>query len=248
MKNDMEIIDNGNYVWSNSLGIIELLRKLNVINVNEIPTVRDDLFSLLTVVEDINKFYGWLDRGASQYLKIIDYSNGNVRIYVDDSKDKPFENFNVDVAFSHYRAGKLSYDSENDYIKYDCGTIGYNKPYFNTLYALLTMRSIIMEDNLQFDSFKSKVIELLIKKVCESKWEKRFYNSKKETINKLMVILAEHITRTSPSDIYPWVLTDELLEELEKIPDKKDWPNIIINYTLTNTVQQFSSPPKRPSK
>ena len=105
-----------------------------------------------------------------------------------------------------------------------------------------------MEDNLQFDSFKSKVIELLIKKVCESKRGERFYNSKKETINKLMVILAEHITRTSPSGIYPWVLTDELLEELEKIPDRSDWPNIIINYTLTNTVQQFSTPPKRPSK
>ena len=242
----MEIIDNGNYVWSNSPGIIELLRKLNVINVNENPTVRDDLFSLLTVVEDINEFKGWLGGEVSQYLK-IDSSNGNVRIYVDDSKDnKPFEYFSVDAAFSHYRIGNLSY--ENDYIKNDCGPRGYNPPNFNTLYALLTMRSVIMEDNLQFDSFKSKVIELLIKKVCESKRGERFYNSKKETINKLMVILAEHITRTSPSGIYPWVLTDELLEELEKIPDRSDWPNIIINYTLTNTVQQFSSPPKRPSK
>lgn len=238
----MEIFDKENFLKKTvieNFDMFDTLRTLNADNVNQHPTERDDLFSSLTVVENINDFDRWLNRNGDNFLK-TDYLRGKIKISVDDSINL-FGMFNVEAAFKHYAIGNLSF--EENCIMNDCGPRGYNSPNLMPLMGLICVRKRVMEDSSNFNSFKTRIIEFMLKKVCEDR-SRNLNHQTKEVINKLMVILAEHVNQTSASGDYPWVLSDKLLDELGQIDKKSDWTKQIVKHTLENTAPQLKEEQK----
>lgn len=225
---------------SENFDLFDILRSLNADNVNDRPTELDELFSALTVVEKIYDFKDFSEYDEINKCLISSYENGALTIRVDDSKDPDLlSGFSVEQAFEHYRAMQDRLHFKNNYITNYCGPQGYNPANFYSLYALLRMRKVIKADPYQFDAFKLRITEFLIQKVCDT-GDILYSQGNKDAINKLMVILAEHITNSKSSDEYPQVLSEELLAALSRIPYKQYWPKEIIKYTLNNTVKRFS--------
>ena len=225
---------------SENFDLFDTLRSLNANNVNDRPKELDELFSALTVVEDINSFIDLSSlREINEYLN-LSYENGVLTIQVDDSKPmKLCGGLSVETPFTHYSMMHSRLHFKNNYITNYCGPQGYNPPRFDSLCALLEMRKVIKADPYQFDVFKLKITEFLIQKVCES-GDKWYSQANKDAINKLMVILAEQVTDSNPSDEYPQVLSAELLANLSQISNINGWTNEIILYTLSETVKRFS--------
>lgn len=218
--------------------LFDTLRHLNSTNVNDDPEERDALFSALTVVENIYRFENWAYQCDEDELK-KEWVKGNLRIYVDDSKfSDPLKGFSMSAAFTHYKSDRIKY--KDGCLMNHYGQQGYNPPDMWSLMALKKVRRLVMENPKDFDILKLRLTEYLIKKVCETR--DVYYNpANKEALNKLMVILAEHVTKTNPSDDYPEVLTEDLLEYMRLESNNHKWPEVILKHTLTETVKPYLS-------
>ena len=171
--------------------LLDVLRRLNEKNINDDPQVRANFFKNLIEMP----------------MRRTEYPAAWDRVSVDGAIENIMSHLPSDSIIDKNTHLEIEYGKESNLIEY--------------IYGIMKIERLVETDPMVFSTFKKGLLIGLIMK-CIIKFY--FSHCQEEgcldTLNKLMVILGEHIYCLEPNDDEPYIIDDIFLNKLKDTIEK----------------------------